>query len=127
MVAVACVGLFLLGALTGTFDRLEPVVARANAGDELVAAFLLVAIGVAVLAVRGARREAREAARRADADAQIRALIAESPVVSFTWLPQEHRYRYVSPDFFRLVGWEGEGVTGSSFFLRALLPPPRPA
>ncbi|HEX3299589.1 MAG TPA: PAS domain-containing protein [Actinomycetota bacterium] len=104
VVAVACVGLFLLGAFTGAFDRLEPIVAQADVGDDLVGGFLLVAVGVAVLAVRSARREAREAALRADADDQIRALIAGSPVVSFTWLPQEHRYRYVSPQIETLFG-----------------------
>src|SRR6476620_11534165 len=104
VVAVACLGVFAAGALTGAFDRLEPLIAHTDVGDELVAACMVAAIGVAVLAVRGSRRAAREAALRADADEQIRSLIAESPVVSFTWLPQEHRYRYVSPQIEALFG-----------------------
>src|SRR3954447_515665 len=104
VVGAACTALFAVGALTGSFDRLEPVVTRTNVGDEVVAAFFLVAIGVAFLAIRGSRRAERETALRAEADEQIRALIAESPVVSFTWLPQEHRYRYVSPQIETLFG-----------------------
>jgi PAS domain S-box-containing protein len=104
VVAVACLGVFLIGAITGAFDRLEPVIARTDVGDEVVAFSFLGVIGVAVLAVRGSRRAAHEAALRAEADEQIRALVAESPVVSFTWLPQEHRYRYVSPQIETLFG-----------------------
>jgi PAS domain S-box-containing protein len=104
VVAAVCVVVFSVGALTKSFDRLEPLIAWADVGDELIAAFLVAATGIAVLAVRGARREAREAALREETDEQIRALIAESPVVSFTWLPQEHRYRYVSPQIETLFG-----------------------
>ena len=96
--------LFVLGWVSGSFDRLEPLIARTDVGDELVAGFLLLSVGVTVLAVRQARRAEREAALRADADEQIRALVAESPVVSFTWLPREHRYRYVSPQVEVLLG-----------------------
>ncbi len=101
---MACVGVFVAGALTGAFDRLVPLVARTQVGDELVAVFVLASLGIAVLAVGASRRAAHEAALRADADEQIRSLIAESPVVSFTWLPQEHRYRYVSPQIETLFG-----------------------
>jgi len=104
IVGAACIALLTVGALTRSFDRLEPLIARANVGDELVAAFLLAAVGVAVLAVQGSRRATEEAELRAQADAQIRALVAESPVVSFTWLPKEHRYRYVSPQIGTLFG-----------------------
>jgi PAS domain S-box-containing protein len=111
VVGAACIALFAFGALTGAFDRFEPIVTRADVGDELVAAFFLTAIGVSVLAVRGSRRAARETSLRAEADEQIRALIAESPVVSFTWLPQEHRYRYVSPQIETLFGVSAEDHT----------------
>jgi PAS domain S-box-containing protein len=104
VVAVACLVVFLIGATTGRFDRLEPLITQTDVGEEVVAGVLLAAIGIAILAVRGSRRAVEEAARRADADAQIRALIAETPVVSFTWLPQEHRYRYVSPQVEALFG-----------------------
>ena len=104
VVATACIVVFAVGALTKSFDRLEPLIAWASVGDELNAAFLVAATGIAVLAVRGARRAAREAALREETDEQIRALIAESPVVSFTWLPREHRYRYVSPQIETLFG-----------------------
>jgi len=104
VVAAACIVVFSVGALTKSFDRLEPLIARADIGDELIAAFLIAAAGIAVLAVRGTRRAAREAALREETDEQIRALIAESPVVSFTWLPQEHRYRYISPQIQTLFG-----------------------
>jgi PAS domain S-box-containing protein len=111
VVAVACIGVFVLGALTRVFDRLEPLVAGTQIGDELVAGFVLAALGIAVLAVRASRRAAREAALRADADEQIRSLIAETPVVSFTWLPQEHRYRYVSPQIETLFGVSSDDHT----------------
>ena len=104
VVTAAVAVLFVLGWVTGSFDRLEPLIARTDVGDELVAGFLLLSVGVTVLAVRQARRAEREAALRADADEQIRALVAESPVVSFTWLPREHRYRYVSPQVEMLLG-----------------------
>jgi len=111
VVGAACTALFAVGALTGSFDRLEPVVTRTSVGDEVVAAFFLMAIGVAFLAIRGSRRAERETALRAEADEQIRALIAESPVVSFTWLPQEHRYRYVSPQIETLFGVSADSHT----------------
>ena len=104
VVTAAVAVLFVLGWVSGWFDRLEPLIARTDVGDELVAGFLLLSVGVTVLAVRQARRAEREAALRADADEQIRALVAESPVVSFTWLPREHRYRYVSPQVEVLLG-----------------------
>ncbi len=108
---MACIVLFSVGAFTGTFDRLEPYITRADVGDELVAAFLLAAVGIAVLAVRGSRRAAHEAKLRGEADEQIRALIAESPVVSFSWLPKEHRYRYVSPQIETLFGVSADART----------------
>ena len=104
VVTAAVAVLFVLGWVSGSFDRFEPLIARTDVGDELVAGFLLLSVGVTVLAVRQARRAEREAALRADADEQIRALVAESPVVSFTWLPREHRYRYVSPQVEVLLG-----------------------
>jgi PAS domain S-box-containing protein len=108
VVTAAVAVLFVLGWATGSFERFEPLIARTDVGDELVAGFLLLSVGVTVLAVRQARGAEREAALRADADEQIRALVAESPVVSFTWLPQEHRYRYVSPQVETLFGVTAE-------------------
>ena len=45
VVAVACFGVFVIGAATGAFDRLEPLIARADVGDETVAGVVFAAIG----------------------------------------------------------------------------------
>ena len=101
----SCLGVLV----SASFDRLEPFDrAHRMSATSSSRGSSCCRSGVTVLAVRQARRAEREAALRADADEQIRALVAESPVVSFTWLPREHRYRYVSPQVEALLGVTAE-------------------
>ena len=104
LVVAAVAVLFFLGVAFDIFDRFEPVLARRASGDELIGLLLLVLGGVAVIATRRARITRGQMARRAVADEHLEALIAESPVVSYSWLPQERRYRYVSPQVETLFG-----------------------
>ncbi|MDP9185121.1 MAG: PAS domain-containing protein, partial [Actinomycetota bacterium] len=96
--------LFGVGALTDSFDTLQPLLTGTSLGHDALGGVILLVLGIAVLAVRQARTAREEATLRHIADEQLRALISESPVVSFTWLPQEHRYRYVSPQVEELLG-----------------------
>ena len=77
---------------------------RMESGDELVGLLLLALGGVAVIAVRRARGARDEAERRQIADERLRALIAESPVVSYSWDPTERRYLFISPQIETLFG-----------------------
>ena len=104
VVAGAVVVVFVLGALTDAFDALQPLLTSTSIGHDLFGGGLVLTLGVAVVAVLQARAARREAALRHTSDEQLRALISESPVVSFTWLPREHRYRYVSPQIEQLLG-----------------------
>jgi PAS domain S-box-containing protein len=98
------VAVFGLGVLTDAFDTLQPLLTGTPVGHDILGGVIVLVLGIAVLAVRQARAAREEAALRHLADEQLRALINESPVVSFTWLPQEHRYRYLSPQVEQLLG-----------------------
>jgi PAS domain S-box-containing protein len=104
VVAGAVAVVFVVGALTDAFDALQPLLTGTSIGHDLFGGGLVLTLGVAVVAVLQARAARREAALRHTSDEQLRALINESPVVSFTWLPREHRYRYVSPQIEQLLG-----------------------
>jgi len=93
-----------LGALTGASEALQPLLTGTSVGHDILGGVIVLLCGIAVLAVRQTRTAREEATLRQASDEQLRALISESPVVSFTWLPQEHRYRYVSPQVEQLFG-----------------------
>jgi PAS domain S-box-containing protein len=104
IVAGVVVVVFAIGALTDAFDALQPLLTEPSFGHDVLGAVLLLLLGVAALAVRQTRTARAEAALRRTTDEQLRALISESPVVSYTWLPREHRYRYVSWQVEQLFG-----------------------
>jgi PAS domain S-box-containing protein len=104
VVAGVVVAVVIVGAVTDAFDALQPLLTGTSTGHDILGGALVLAIGVAVVAILQARDARRQATLRRTADEQLRALISESPVVSFTWLPQEHRYRYVSPQVEQLLG-----------------------
>ena len=79
-----------------------------ESGDELIGLLMLTLAGLAVIAVRRARGVAEQTAQRVIADERLTALIAESPVVSYSWDPAEHRYLYLSPQIETLFGVSGE-------------------
>lgn len=104
VIAGVVVAVFAVGVLTDAFDTLQPLLTGSSLGHDLLGGLIVLVFGVAVLAVLQARTAREEGVLRLAADEQLRALISESPVVSFTWLPQEHRYRYVSPQIEQLLG-----------------------
>jgi PAS domain S-box-containing protein len=104
IVAAVVIAVFAIGAVSGAFATLRPLLTGTSVGHDVVGGILVLTLGVAAVAVLQAREARREATLRRTADEQLRALITESPVVSFTWLPQEHRYRYVSPQIEQLLG-----------------------
>ncbi len=103
-VLVAVVVLFVVGLALDIFARLEPVIHDSARGVKILGFLALSFVGVGVFAVRRARAASRQISMRVVADERLAALIAESPAVSYSWLPQEHRYSYVSPQVLQLLG-----------------------
>ena len=104
IVAGVALAVFVAGVLTHMFDALQPLLTGTSVGHNLLGGVIVLVLGIAIVAVLQTRTAREEAGLRHAADEQLRALISESPVVSFTWLPQEHRYRYVSPQVEQLFG-----------------------
>ena len=108
LVIAAISALFLLGAVFDVYDRFEPLFTNLESGDELIGLLVLTLAGMALIAVRRARTVAEQTAQRMIADERLTALIAESPVVSYSWDPAEHRYLYLSPQIEALFGVSDE-------------------
>ena len=103
-VVAAVAVLFLLGVAFDLYDRFEPLFTRFESGGELVGLLILALVGVATIAIRRARTVREQTERREIADERLRALIAESPVVSYTWDPGQRRYLFISPQIESLFG-----------------------
>ena len=107
-VIVAVAVLFLLGLAFDVYDRFEPLFTRQESGDEVIGLLILALTGLTLIAVRRAHSVREQTERREIADGRLRALIAESPVVSYSWDPVHHRYLYISPQVDGLFGISGE-------------------
>ena len=103
--------LFLLGVAFDVYDRFEPLYTRLESGDELIGLLILALGGVATIAVRRAHSVREQTQRREIADERLRALIAESPVVSYSWDPGERRYLFISPQIEALFGVSADAHT----------------
>ncbi|HLB39839.1 MAG TPA: PAS domain-containing protein [Actinomycetota bacterium] len=103
-VLVAVLVLFGIGVAAGVFDRLEPTIGASKVGDDVLALLLLLLLGTSFVAIRRARVAREQMELRRDTDERLQALIAESPAVSYSWLPRERRYLYVSPQATTLLG-----------------------
>src|SRR4029079_13560519 len=88
VVAGVVLAVSVLGALTGASEALQPLLTGTSVGHDILGGVIVLLCGIAVLAVRQTRTAREEATLRHASDEQLRALISESPVVSFTWLPQ---------------------------------------
>ena len=114
-VVAAVAVLFLLGVALDVYDRFEPLFTRFESGDELVGLLILALGGVATIAIRRARTVWEQTERREIADERLRALIAESPVVSYSWDPLQRRYLFISPQIEALFGVSAE-THGAGWF-----------
>ena len=110
-VVAAVAVLFLLGVAFDVYDRFEPLYTRLESGDELIGLLILALGGVATIAVRRAHSVREQTQRREIADERLRALIAESPVVSYSWDPGERRYLFISPQIEALFGVSADAHT----------------
>ncbi len=104
IVALVVAVLFGLGVVLGIFDRFEHQVAALHHLDEVLGLAVLSLCGVAVIAARRSSQAERKQRMWEETDARLRALIEESPAVSYSWDPSERRNLYVSPQVDRIFG-----------------------
>jgi PAS domain S-box-containing protein len=111
ILALLAAALFVLGYTTGIWQWFHVRLARAagDAIDELYGAVALTTAALAGLAISGARRAAREAAARAEAEQRFRAVIEEVPAITYTWDPTAPAgtvtVPYVSPQIETVLGF----------------------
>jgi PAS domain S-box-containing protein len=112
--AVLAVVLFVLGYVTGGWDRLHEGLQQRldDALDEVYGAVSLAALALAGLWIRRSRQLRREALRRADVEERFRAVIEEVPAITYTWDPTRPAGRsavpYVSPQVETILGYTPE-------------------
>ena len=132
VLAVLAVALFALGYGTGAWQWLhERLAAGVGDGiDELYGAVALTTAALAGMAISGARRAAREAARRADVEDRFRAVIEEVPAITYTWDPTRPAgtatVPYVSPQIETVLGFtQREWTSDPMLWIRQLHPEDR--
>jgi PAS domain S-box-containing protein len=108
VLVVAVAVLFVLGAALGLFADLWRRLAEARPLADLFGLAVLVLAGVAILGLRQWDQIEGERALRVDAEAKFRALVEESPAVSYTWDPVRRRHLYVSPQIAHVLGYSPE-------------------
>jgi PAS domain S-box-containing protein len=105
VLVVGVIVLFAVGSFLDLFDELwRRLVGSEHLADEFAVA-LLVLGGLDV--IRLVRRGQIESERslRADAEAKFRALVEESPAVSYSWDPVHRAHLYVSPQIEHVLGY----------------------
>jgi PAS domain S-box-containing protein len=108
VLVVAVVLLFAVGSFLDLFDELW----RRLAGSELLAdefaVALLVMAGLAVIALARWGQIEHERGLRVDAEAKFRALVEESPAVTYSWDPVRRTHLYVSPQIEHVLGYTSQ-------------------
>ena len=104
VIALAVAVLFTLGVALGIFNRMEQQVATWHHLDEVLGFAVLSLCGVAIFAARRSAHAERQQRLWEETDARLRALVEESPAVSYSWDPHARRNLYVSPQVDRIFG-----------------------
>ena len=113
-ISLAFAGLFWLGAGTNAFEALNRWVRERFPGqqDEILAGFVLAAVGLGLFAILQWRGSRLEAAARVAAEGRFQALIEEMPAVTYTWDPRKSAGLlpppYVSPQVEPILGFSVE-------------------
>jgi PAS domain S-box-containing protein len=105
VLGVAVAAFFAVGAVLGLFEDLGRRLAATPPLADLFALAVLVLAGGTVLGLRRWGQVEGERALRVDAEARFRALVEESPAVSYTWDPVRRTHRYVSPQIEHILGY----------------------
>jgi len=117
--------LFALSAMVHLPDRVDDALRGSQHLDEILTLVVLLTAGIAVFAVRRWRQGLREHELRRETEARFRAVVEESPAVSYTWSTAERRATYVSPQIVHLLGYSIQEWTGPELWIDALHPEDR--
>lgn len=123
-------GLFVLGLSLDLFDTAQLHLLSAGFLDEVLAAALLMVVGLAFLAIRGASRGAREQHLRLDTEQQYRTLVEQVPATTYTSDATRPAgiapILYMSPQVERLLGYPAQAwLDDPGLWLRCIHPEDR--
>lgn len=111
MISAIALIAFSIGVLFDVFGRLHGWLARSSsiAADNVPAIFVILTGVFAVFSVRRLQQAEREVERREETERRYRALVEQTPAVSYTWdsadPPGTAPALYVSPQIHRLLGF----------------------
>src|SRR3990170_4672893 len=132
LISLAVGSLVWAGAVTDAFENFHDALRGRfpGADDEILVAFLLSAVGLAVFAGRQWFAGRREAAERAGAEGRFQALVEKLPGVIYTWDPRRPIGTavtpYVSPQIEQILGFTvKEWMSDPQLWIRQIHPDDR--
>lgn len=116
--------LFGVGIATGALNHSEEMLRSWAHLDEALWLIILLFGALSVLMIRSGRSAAEEHRLRETTEERFRALIEESPAVTYTWDARHHVHTYVSPQVEPLLGYTPQ-EWGEDWWLRCVHPDDR--
>ena len=117
--------LFGAGIATGALNHSEEMLRSWVHLDEALWLIILLLGALSVLMIRAGRSAVEEHRLRETTEARFRALIEESPAVTYTWDARHHVHTYVSPQIEPLLGYTAEEWGKDDWWQRCVHPDDR--